>query len=589
MKKIIAFLLCVTALSLNFVPALTEEKTLAREEIPLITDGDAQDMTELGILVGTPDGLELDREVTRAEALELIWRTAKLVFDDLGYITTFDDVKGHWARDTIDKFYHAGLVSGTSETTFEPDRGVTGKEFVRIMLAAMGYDGVTVDNAYEKGKEADLLNDNFTKSVVNGNMTLLRSDAVRLCRAALTANTPEGGMLYERLIEQKNYELSDFEGILFASASYYEADEEEICSLPADAETLSFADKINAMMPKDKNYMFSPLSVKYAFAMAANGAAGETQRQLLDALGIDDLDKFNDDARSLIEKYEAEESLELNIANSVWVNQSAVSERLKPAFSDTLTEYYKADSEIVNSSNAVEKINGWVDEKTNGKIKNIIDNPEFISALVNAVYFKAEWDTPFRKTATKKADFTTRSGEIKQTDFMNRTGYMEYFKGGDTAVVKLPYKNYYAVNGSKIAMYLMMGSMAENPENMLRNIPLTNGRVSLFMPKFKSEFQTSLNGIMKALGVSDAFDMNKADFSPMISVPGVFITDTVHKTYIDVYEEGTEAAAVTGMMAGGTAMPGEPTIIIFNRPFSYIIRDDENGEILFMGEYAYVE
>ena len=164
-----------------------------------------------------------------------IWRTVKLAFNDIGYMTTFDDVEGHWARDTIDKFYHAGYVSGTSEKTFEPERGVTDKEFVRIMLSAMGYNGVTVDNAYDMGIETALLNNNFTKSVVEADMTLLRSDAVRLCRAALTAEVPEGGMLYRRLIGQKEYELKDFEGILF-SGDFIEEDEEEICSIPVNSD-----------------------------------------------------------------------------------------------------------------------------------------------------------------------------------------------------------------------------------------------------------------------------------------------------------------------------------------------------------------
>lgn len=601
MKKMIAILLCIAALAFNGVYASMQERVLPREEIPAMTDDDAQGMVTLGILIGTPDGPELEREVTRAESLEFIWRTVKLVFNDIGYLTTFDDVYGHWARDTVDKFYHAGYVSGTSETTFEPDRGVTGREFVRIMLSAMGYDGVTVDNAYDKGIETDLLNNNFTKSVVKADMTLLRSDAVRLCRAALTAKVPEGGMLYERLVEQKDYEPADFEGILFVSSKTNE-NEEEICSLPVNADELSFADKINAMMPEDKNYMFSPLSIKYAFAMAANGAAGETRQQLLDALEIDDLDKFNNEVKALIEKYEAEKSMELNIANSVWVNQSKTSKRFNSAFSDILNEYYKADAEIVDNANAVEKINSWVSEKTNDKIKSIIDKPEFIAALVNAVYFKADWRTPFLERATQKDDFTTRGGEIKQIDFMNKTDYLEYYKSGETAVVKLPYRNYTAFldeNGELIiqsddidvSMYLMTGSIAENPENMLNNIKLSNGRVQLSMPKFKSEFQTSLNTVMQALGVSDAFDKNKADFSPMISVPEVFITDTIHKTYIDVDENGTEAAAVTGIMAGTTSAgaPAPSVIIKFDRPFSYIIRDDANGEILFMGEYAYVE
>ena len=292
MKKLFALCLAAVLLLSLSIPCLAAETMLARGEIPPLTVNsvEAAGLKTLGILKGTDSGMELDRNVTRAEAVMLIWRTTGTAFNDIGYLEpSFSDISGHWAEDAIEKFYHAGFVDGTSETTFEPDRFVTGQEFVKILLTVMGYEGVTLENAYEKGKEIDFLLNNFTKSVVFNNETLLRGDTARLCFNALTAKLPEGKMLYKKLIENGLYEESDFVGVLHGGspAAYQE----------------NFVDKLNAQMPKDKNYMFSPLSIKMAFAMAANGAGGETKSQILNTLEIDDLNAYNQKSKELIAHY----------------------------------------------------------------------------------------------------------------------------------------------------------------------------------------------------------------------------------------------------------------------------------------------
>ena len=139
-------------------------------------------------------------------------------------------------------------------------------------------------------------------------------------------------------------------------------------------------------------------------------------------------------------------------------------------------------------------------------------------------------------------------------------------------------------------MYLIRGAYSENTlSNLIENSSLTNKRIKLSIPKFESEFDTSLIDIMNKLGVVDAFEDEKADFRKMFDSGNMFLMAALHKTYIKVDEKGTEAAAVTALAGGAASAPPEPIVVKFDTPFTYVIRDDANGEILFMGEYAFAE
>lgn len=599
MKKLFVWLMTATLLLSVFAPCLAVEQRLSREEIPLLREDSAEaaGLKRLGILKGTENGLELGRNVTRAEAVVLIQRTAGIDLEKISFdfdAPPFRDISGHWAEEMILAFYGMGYIDGTSETTFEPDRNVTGQEFVKILLTVMGYDGVTLENAYEKGKETEVLSNNFTISVVYNNENLLRGDAARLCFHALTAKTPEGELLYKTLIDKGLYERNDFEGVLFVG-----------CGTPP-AYPANFVDKLNAQMPEDKNYMFSPLSVKMAFAMAANGAEGETQNQLLDALEIENLDSYNDEAKALMERYNQSDVLKLNVANSIWINQDRMAETFTKSFQDTVKEYYNAETNMVTNGNAVETINGWVDKQTNGKIKEIISSNQIEAVLLNAIYFKGTWDKEFNERATQKDLFTDRNGQQTEIDFMNRTGYMPYYRADGLEVVELPYKNVqntFDENGNPngieqfdfdVSMYLIKGVYRdEQLSSLIENETLSSTYVALSMPKFKIEFDTKLNGIMQNLGATDAFVYGRADFDPMIENGNgeYYIKDSIHKTYIEVDEKGTEAAAVTAIMVGATGVPvnPEPTVVKFDEPFTFVIRDNTSGEVLFIGEYAFAQ
>lgn len=590
MKKIICLVLA-TIMLLGISTAFgAENKSLPQDEIPL-AQTEADGLCRLGILKGTENGLELERNVTRAEALTLIWRVTCAAFTYEGYAEpSFDDISGHWAYDVIEKFYHAGYVNGTSKTTFEPERTVTGREFVKILLTAMDYDGISIENAYEKGVETQLLNNNFTKTVVYNDCSLSRSDTARLCFNAFCANTHGGKMLYRELIEKGIYEPNAFEGILYSSSG-------------SQSEKAGFEDRLNALMPDDKNYMFSPLSIKMALAMAANGAGGQTRSEILSSCGIEDLDSFNEQAKAMIEKYSRSDILRLNISNSLWINESRSPASFTDEYKNKIADFYSGEAGAVNDDNALDVINGWVNDKTNGKIPSIISDSDFWAYLVNAIYFKGYWQNEFSEYATAPDEFTDKDGTKSKIDFMHDTAYMGYYEdaGNGVRMVKLDYKNRLdtldedgnfqteKVDDADVSMYVILADGSVNAAELIAEASVPVKYVKLSLPKFKIEYDTSLNDILNRLGIKLAFDRERADFSPMFGNTPVWFTDVVHKTYIVVDEKGTEATAVTGIGMAGSSLPPEPVEFNANRPFTFVIRDNISGEVLFMGEYAYAK
>ena len=361
----------------------------------------------------------------------------------------------------------------------------------------------------------------------------------------------------------------------------------------------TFADRMYAQMPNDKNYTFSPLSIKMALLLAANGAEGDTALEILNAIDVENLDAYNAEIKELINKYSQSEFLTLNVSNSVWINRDNTDMSFSSAYQNKVKEFFGATADVVGNNDALKKVNGWVNEKTKGKISSIINDTDFWSLLVNAVYFKGRWADEFHPSNTRKDVFFTRSGDRTTIDFMNKTDWMQRCVTDGVTIVELPYltredkfdddgryMDTVILEGMDVSMYLMMADKEFSPEKILKSAELSSGYVSLSMPKFKIEFSTEFNGMLKSLGINRAFT-NNAQFSKMFDTGNVWIDKTIHKTYIDVNEEGTEAAAVTAMAEAGSALPPEPEKIKFDRPFTFVIKDNVSGEILFMGEYAY--
>lgn len=354
-----------------------------------------------------------------------------------------------------------------------------------------------------------------------------------------------------------------------------------------------FAFRLNECMPKDVNYVFSPLSVKLAFAMAANGAKGQTEDEIIKTLGIENIDNYNSYVKDLISYYATDNSDEyrkdvvFDIANSVWLNKDYLPNvEFSEEFSDNVKKYYAASVSQVNNDNATNIINSWVSDKTNGLIDGIIDSPEFLSALVNACYFKANWQNKFEEYDTKKDTFTYRNGDKSEIDFMNITDNFKYYADDKVQLVSLPY------SGTKnISMYIALSNDKRMDYSQYFD-KCQYKNVHISVPKFKVEFSTALNDILKAMGIKKCFSVNEAEFQPMFKNYSddisFYISKVLHKAYINVDEDGTEAAAVTAVLTEATGIEAPEILIEFvaDKPFTYIVRDNDNKEILFMGEFA---
>ena len=594
MKKIVSLVLAMVMSIACINCVYSEEKVLNREDIPIMLEEDATaiGLNKLGILFGTGDGLQLDREVTRAEAVALIFR---MHYENTGVMglpsPEFSDLDGHWAYKEVTAAKKMGIVHGVGNGNFEPDRTVTGKEFAVMLLSMLGYDDVNLDNAYDIGKSCELLSDNFTKSVVYNNYTLLRGDCARIMWSTFLAKQASGGLYYKKLIEVGKFAEEDFYGSLVM-----------ITPLP---EKVGFADRLNDYMPKDKNYMFSPFSIRMALGLAANGASNETREEILKTLDISDLDVFNQNSKETIERYSQTDILCLNIANSIWINKDKTQQRFSDEFKGISETFYNADVGIVDNMNAVKEINSWVNDKTNEKIPQILDNSsDFWAMLINAIYFKGTWQNEFGKYATKPDEFTNADGTKKTIDFMNKSEWLHYADVDGIRIVKLPYINRtdkFSEDGEyidteifddlNVSMYLIdaqqdMDVIAELEEALNKNL-FNRTYVGLSMPKFKIEYESELKDILNAMGINTIFDASKSDLSKMFDTENMFCTSVLHKTYIEVDEQGTEAAAVTAIASKGAGMPVEVTEVKFNKPFYFIIRDNMSGDILFMGRFAF--
>ncbi len=361
----------------------------------------------------------------------------------------------------------------------------------------------------------------------------------------------------------------------------------------------TLAQKLMAHMPHDQNYMLSPFSLRMALMMAANGASGETRKEILGALNIDETNvgDYNDYALSFVEYIENAKKLnsetaddeykrpEFALANSIWLNEDILPEaKFSKEFEDLIINKYGGTSETVNNSNAVERVNGWVTEKTNGNINNLIDSPDFLAAIVNAIYMKAQWESQFPESATKKDTFTDRNGKKTELDFMEQTGHFYYYENENTEIVRLPYYG-------GLSAYFIIGDMIDIEH---QNFDSGFKTVHVKIPKFRLDSSLDLKDILEELGVKKAFIKDSAEFSPMFENSEAYIDRVIQKTHIDMNENGTEASAASvALMAPTSAAPSgtpEPVMeFVADEPFEFYICDDETGEIFFMGEYAFLD
>ena len=344
----------------------------------------------------------------------------------------------------------------------------------------------------------------------------------------------------------------------------------------------------------------SPLSVTYLMSMLANGADGETQKQILATLGWagegiqqPSLQDINDYSRMLIEKTaRLDKAVTVEIANYVAVNKEF---KLNSKFQKSVERDYKAGVESLNftSPSTLKRINDWCNDRTHGMIPSIINelDPDAVSYLMNAIYFNGTWKDKFSKEETKQEMFRGYTRDIQYVDMMHRHGEYFYADGDGYSAVSIPYGN----GAFRMTVILpsegsflkdVMASMDGGKfQELQRSMEKCN--VDLKIPRFTTEVDLPLNDIISALGAPLIFS-SQADFS-QFARGNFYVSKMFQKAKIEVSEEGTKAAAVTAAIMMMSAMrPEKKRNVVFHAdsPFAYIISENSTGSIYFMGQYT---
>ncbi|MGB6016685.1 MAG: serpin family protein, partial [Nodosilinea sp.] len=343
----------------------------------------------------------------------------------------------------------------------------------------------------------------------------------------------------------------------------------------------------------DENVLVSPTSVALALAMAYNGAGGETQAAIANALKIQglDMDQINAGNQALTQYLtQLDPEVALEIANSLWVNENLP---VRADYVERMQTDYSAEVAALNFGlpAATDRINDWVKAQTRDRIPTIVDDlpADQLLVLVNAVYFKGSWSDAFDPARTRDRPFTLASGDTIQHPLMAQDGDYLYLETDQFQAVSLPYGNeslsfevILPAPGIDLAEFSAQLT-PENWQSWMNQMRSRPGQVQL--PKFQFEYEANLIPALETLGMGIAFDPNQADFSGLTELDA-FINQVRHKTFIEVNEEGTEAAASTaiGIMPTSIALPPEdPFELVVDRPFVAAIRDRNTGTLLFIG------
>ena len=362
----------------------------------------------------------------------------------------------------------------------------------------------------------------------------------------------------------------------------------------------AFAFTLYQQLKKDNtgNLFYSPYSISTALGMTYAGAVGDTEKQMGSALHFT-LPQgqlhpaFNQLALDLASRGQNAQgtngkSFALNIANALWGQQDFT---IQSAFLKILAQNYGTGMNLLDFKNSPEPsrvtINNWVSDQTNNRIKDLLPQGSITPAtrfvLTNAIYFDAAWQNPFAKESTSNGNFNLLNSSTVSVPMMNHEGSYSYVKGSGYQAVELPY------SGNEVAMDIIepdacqfntfeSGMTADSISGIIGS--LKSSFMVLALPKFQFDSSFSLKQALSALGMPVAFT-DKADFSGITGQPNLIISDVVHKAFVAVDEEGTEAAAATGVIMVGAAMPANSLTV--DRPFVFLIRDIQTGAILFIG------
>ena len=346
-------------------------------------------------------------------------------------------------------------------------------------------------------------------------------------------------------------------------------------------------DTAKRVLKPDQNGCYSPLSLYLALSLCAAGTAGDTQKEMLSALGATALPSLADNCSRLIRRlYSDSNDYKLKIANALFIDDDA---RVKEEYVKTAIEEYYSFLKTVDFSDtakAKEEIKTFISKHTNGKLEySGTPDPDTRVDIINTLYFISRWSDPFYETATAEDVFHAKGGDVK-ANFMHKGPHrMAYYAGDGFVRLSLSF-----VGGARMTFVLpddgRLSEMLGKGAAAFTDGDEKSAKVDLYLPKFKIKNTCGLEDVLKEIGIKKAFSVNDADFSAMSDEP-LYISSVTQGTYISVDEKGAEAAAYTeiSMLAGAAFDPDEPVVIRFDRPFMYQI-EAFDGTPLFCGVVA---
>lgn len=338
----------------------------------------------------------------------------------------------------------------------------------------------------------------------------------------------------------------------------------------------------------EKNTLVSPLSVLYALAMTANGAKGQTKQEMESVLGMS-TDTLNEYLLRYRGSLPDSEHARLRLANSIWLRDDSQRLSVEPQFLQCNANYYAADIyKAPFDSGTLKEINDWVKDNTDGMIPGILEeiDPYTVMYLINALTFEGDWSKPYEEHQVRTAPFTCADGTEVEADMMyseetrylqdeNARGFLKTYRGGRFAFAAL------LPNEGMTPEAYLDSLDAGKLENLLANPQYRSVQAAL--PKFEAEYTAELSGALKEMGMVQAFDGNRADFTGIDD--GLFISMVLHRTFISVGEQGTKAGAATAiaMNDGASLRQEEPVVVTLDRPFVYMLVDTETQLPFFIG------
>ena len=354
-------------------------------------------------------------------------------------------------------------------------------------------------------------------------------------------------------------------------------------------------DLYQQLSPDNDNILFSPYSLSNALSMTLAGAGGDTEKQMEMALGVDmgkkDLFAAFSDLNRTINELNRQAGISVLCANGLWAQTG---HPFRKAFLKLVADDFNAEIRQVDFVTGHEyqrrQINAWVEQKTNHKITELLPadalDPRTRMVLVNAVYFKGDWAVPFNPEMTKKAAFRAYPEGPYAVPMMCRQAEFNYTRDERFEMLELPYA------GQSASMLILLPDSRDDFKEVGKVLTadyvndlygrLAKHDVRVLLPRFKVQGNFSLSGVLRTMGMGDAFD-GRADFSGMNGEKSLYLNEVIHKAVIEVDEKGSEAAAATGVVMRATSAIPKITVFQADHPFVFLIRENKTGLILFLG------